>query len=66
MANPQPVSMTNADGRTLTVYADANRVWVSITHEGGGALGWEIPASQAQQMVNGLKAMMKTVWPAIT
>jgi len=66
MANPQPVSMTNADGRTLTVYADATRVWVSITHENGGAMGWEIPASQAQQMVNGLKAMMKTVWPAIT
>ena len=62
----QPVSITNPDGRVLTVYADASRVWVSITHEHGGAMGWEIPASQAQQMISGLKTMMQTVWPTIT
>ena len=62
------VSMPNPDGsRTLTAYADATRCWVSITDNAtGGALGWEIPAASAQQMINGLRTMMKTVWPTIT
>ena len=34
-------SVTNNDGRKLTLYADASRVWISITNADGGATGFQ-------------------------
>lgn len=64
-------SAPNADGRSLTVYADAARLCVSITDPTLGALGYEmtlthVTPAQAQGVLNTIRQAMQTLWPSVS
>ena len=61
-------NFTSPYGRTLTIQADAQSLYLQVGHQTDGTLAFNIPLNQStcQQILNAIRSAMQVHYPGIS